>query len=122
MTGKNIPSLHGENIIETAGAHGFHTTVNYLFLAKDGISTNIRIDSNTPAPLISGRVILHHPTHSGLASDVLTFCLTKFLTKLRKWAKIFTRSDPRVNIYPKAIIQDHGPAESLVCLYFNYYI
>lgn len=36
MTEKIVPSLNGENIIEASGAHGFHTTVNYLLKAKDG--------------------------------------------------------------------------------------
>ena len=113
MTGKNVPYVQNGNVIADADNDGFHTTVNFLFMPPDGISSSARIDSKTASPIISGRVMFHHPDKSGLTHDVLSFALRSFFKKLRVWGKILT-DDSLVNIYPKAIIQDHGLAESLV--------
>lgn len=112
MTGMNIPFADGEEIIEIADAFGFQTSVNFQFAPLNGIPMNSRQDSQTPTFLITGRVMYHHPTKSGLFASVLTFGYNIFLETLKSWATKVTKNT--VNPFPIANIHDFGLAEAWV--------
>jgi len=112
MTGLNIPFCDGDDIVEEADEYGFTTTVNFHFSPVNNIPMNTRHDSQSSAFLITGRVIYHHATKSGIPADSLAHGYRRILGILRNWTHTVTKG--RVDPRPIAVVHDFGLAEAWV--------